>query len=173
MKIKKQKFGGTAVFLAVCGTVCFLLYSSVLPFFVKDGSVLPDLMLCLCCGAASIYDEKTCCVFAIILGFAADLLVNQPFCFSPVIYLTAVLCVLRFGNLFKRRGTLNTAVCGVPALLLRETVLTLHTLGISESVKAADVITDSMLPSLAVNFAFAMVVTFCVRRLNAFFRIQK
>ncbi len=161
------------VLFAVFSIICFLLSSSVLPFFADSGNApVPELLLCLVCVMPIYLDRKVSCIFALILGFLTDLFINEPVSFSPVVFVAAVLIVMVTGRYFSRPGTLSVSVCALPALAIRMIVDTVCYIARFSDSELFSVIIGKTLPHLIVNFASAIVITFIVgffaKRFNIF-----
>ena len=154
------------VFLGVMSLVVFLLSSSVMPFIAGEKAFpAGDLMLCFACLVPAFVPVKSAVVFALVLGFLSDLFLNEPQCFSPIIFLVSVLLVSFFYRFFSRIGSLTMAVCALPCLAIRSIVDTFVIMASYKDSKAFDVLSAITLPSLAVNFALSIVTAFVLRKL--------
>ncbi len=162
----------TAFFIIV-SVVCFLLASSVIPFFTVFGTMpCPDLLLCLCCVLPRFCAFKKSCVYAVALGFLSDLFINTPHLLSPVIYLAAAVLIPYFYGHIKKTGTVSAAVCSLPILLLRAILGTVVVLVIRQEATLGTVLKNIAFPELIVNFAFVLILGFILRVLTKHFGIQ-
>lgn len=164
----------STVFFAVTGLVCFFAACSVFPFlpgFSRTNA--PDLLLCLCCVIPKYYDTKKSCVLALILGFLADLFINTPVLFSPVIYLASAVFTPYFYRYFNRIGTIVSAVCALPMLALHGLIGTAVVMYVRKTAVLGTVLTKVILPELIINFAFVLLVGFILKHLTRWFGIPK
>ncbi len=164
--------GRNVVFFAIVSLICFLLSSSVLPFLTYDkGLPTPDILLCLVCVISLYVDRKTACIFALVLGFLSDLFINEPVSFSPVIFVASLLVMTMLGKHFSRLGTLSASVCMLPVFVIRMIADTVCFLVRFEESELLEVLTKQTLPSVLVNFAAAIVLTFIIRFVSKRFSV--
>lgn len=160
----KKNTAGLYVFYAVFALILFLLMASVLPFLSSAKGFVPaDLLLCLVCAMSAFADRKSSCIFAVILGFMADLFIFEPTAFSPVVYLASALLVPMLHRYFSYLGSVVMAVCSVPACILRSCVDSAVTVALFRNVQYSEVFARIALPLFVVNFASAIVICFICR----------
>lgn len=155
------------IFLGIMSLIVFLLSSSVLPF-ISDGKVGPEgnLVLCFVCLIPAFVPMKSAAIFALVLGFLCDLFIYSPESFSPIVFLVGVFVVSYLYRFFSRTGTLVMAVCSLPCLALKMVLDTFAVMASHNDSGAFDVISKLTLPSLAINFAFAIAAAFILRLLT-------
>ena len=120
----KGEGAGKHIFLGVTALVCFLLASSVFPFLSSPDTAkpLPDIMLCFVCALPAFTDIKKASIYALALGFLADLFVNLPTAFSPVVFLCCMMLAYACQKYFSRVGTLVIAISTIPCSIVRKAV---------------------------------------------------
>lgn len=161
------------VFLIVSSVVLFLAASSVLPFlFGAKGMNTPDVLLCFVCTLPFFTDRKKGSIFAVALGFLADLFITPPVSLSPVVFLLCVLIVPLSARLFSRTGTLVIAICTLPCIILRAVTGIAMTLIVVDGANFAKAVSDYSLMSVVVNFACAICVAFVMRFVSKRLKIQ-
>lgn len=160
----KKNTVGLCVFFCIVSLVLFLVMASVLPFLGQaKGFPTADLLLCLVCAMSAFMDRKKACIFAVTLGFLADLFLFEPTAFSPVVYLLSALIVPVFHSYFTYLGSVVMAVCSVPACFIRSVLESVVTLTLFENVTASSVLSQITLPTFVVNFASSIVICFVCR----------
>lgn len=117
----KNEGMGKYIFLAAMALICFLLASSVLPFYSAPDSKLPtpDIMLCFVCALPAFADIKKSSIYALSLGLLADLFINPPTALSPIVFLCCMLLSHFCQRYFSRVGTLAIAISTIPCILLK------------------------------------------------------
>ena len=174
MKFKGTSDSKNIVFLVVFGILCFLISASVLPFAAEVGTMpCPDLLLCLCCVIPKFYEKKASCVFAVVLGFFSDLFINTPLLFSPVVYLLCAAFVPYFYGYFKKVGTVVSAVCALPLLILRQIVGTVIIMSVRKTAVLGTVVGKVIFPELMAEFAIVLVLSFVIKLVGGYFGVRK
>ena len=161
----KNDSNGLHIFLSVSALVCFLLASSVIPFFGDKSSSLPtaDILLCFVCTLCAFTDVKKALVYAVCLGFLSDLFVTPPTALSPVVFLVCVLLSRFAQGYFSRVGTLAVSVSTLLPGLLR-LLVTVSVTAINAGLPSAKHLFTSEFPmGIVINFACAIVLTFIMR----------
>lgn len=161
----KNDGAGKYVFLAIMAVVSFLLASSVLPFWSVSGKGLPvpDIMLCFVCSLPAFTDLKKGSIYALSLGFLADLFVNVPTALSPVVFLFCMLLSHFCQRCFSRVGTLAIAISTIPCVLAK-CLVSLVVAAITVGTKAAKGVLVSYFPmGLVTTFAVAIALAFVMR----------
>ena len=156
---------GLHIFLSVFALVCFLLASSVIPFFSGKNPQLPtaDILLCFVCALCAFTDVKKASVYALCLGFLADLFIFPPTALSPIVFLVCVLLSRFFQGYFSRVGTLAISISTLFCSLLRLFVSAAVT-AINAGVSASGHLLKYEFPmGIIIDFACAIVLTFIMR----------
>ncbi|MBR2021102.1 MAG: hypothetical protein IJ939_01570 [Clostridia bacterium] len=161
----KKEGAGKYVFLGITALVCFLVASSVLPFgaMSESGLALPDIMLCFVCALPAFTDLKKGSIYALSLGFLADLFINPPTDLSPIVFLGCMLLSNLCQKYFSRVGTLAIAISTIPCILLKcivSVIVTALTVG-GGAVKG---VFASYIPmGVVTSFAMAIALSFVMR----------
>ena len=171
IKSSAKEMKGIYILLSVMSFVFFVLSSSVIPFMSPVGKTSGDALFCFVCCIPAFVPRKSAVIYALILGFLADLFINAPTSFSPVIYLVSVVVAFYFYGFFSRVGSLVIAVCALPCLVIKGVVDTFSLMAQFEDSTASAVIGAKTFPSLVLNFAFAIVIAFILRTITKKFRI--
>lgn len=156
---------GMYIFLGVTALICFLLASSVIPFFAADNPRLPtaDILLCFVCTLCAFTDVKKAALFAVSTGFLADLFILSPTALSPVVFLACVLVSRFVQGYFSRVGTLAVAISTLPCSLIR-ILVSVSVTAINAGIPASKMLWTSRFPmGIIVDFAQAIVLTFLMR----------
>lgn len=160
-------------FLIIAAVVVFLAASSVLPFFSNvNGMRAPNILLCFVCTLPFFTDIKKTGIFAVVLGFLADLFITAPASLSPVVFLACVLIVPLTARLFSRTGTLMIAICTLPCILFRVVSEIAVSLIAVDGAGFAKAVGDYSFESVAVDFACAICVAFIMRVVSKRLKIQ-
>ncbi len=173
MKYKNQSTRGTSdiLFFAAVSAICFLLSSSVLPFLTTG--IKPDLLLCLCCLLPKFLPTKSCCIFAVTLGYLSDLFINPPYHLSPVLFLCAVIITPLFYSGFKRVGTVTASVCALVGLAFAGVVRAATGLLLDGTQGLYAIIVNTVFAELMVNFAFTLLTGYILKVLCSRFGVAK
>lgn len=158
------------IFLAVSSLIVFLLSASVMPFSMKPTA---DLMLCFVVVIPCFASKKAAYVTAVLLGFFADLFINAPTCFSPVVYLACTAIVPLFHRYFARMRFTTAAVCAIPSIALRALVGTVTLMASFKGATLSSVLSRVILPEMVINFAFTLVCAFVCIFVVEKFRINR
>ena len=153
------------IFLIITALVCFILASSVLPFMksAKSAYPVPDIMLCFVCALVSFTDIKKAGIYALSLGFLADLFVNPPSNLSPLVYLGCAVVAMLCQRHFSRVGTLAIAISVIPCSLIKQLVI-IAVSALTLDGRGAAVAALPLIPQgLIIDFACAIVTAFVMR----------
>ncbi len=153
------------IFLGISALAVFLLASSVLPFFKKGlTGYSPDVMLCFVCALPAFTDIKKGGIYALCLGFMADLFVTPPTNLSPIVFLCCMCLSFICQRYFSRVGSLAIAICTIPSVLLKCLVSVIVTAITVDGVNFWQAISKLQLMNIVFDFACAIVVS-CLMRL--------
>ena len=141
-----------------------------MPFAMKPAA---DLMLCFVVTVPCFAHKKASYVTAVLLGFFADLFINAPTCFSPVVYLACTAIVPLFHRYFVRIRPVTTAVCALPSIALRAIVGTVTLMTGFKGARLSSVLVCVILPEMLINFAFTLVCAFVCMFIVEKFRINR
>lgn len=161
----KKEGAGKYVFLGITALVCFLVASSVLPFGVlsKSGLALPDIMLCYVCALPAFTDVKKSSIYALSLGFLADLFVNPPTELSPIVFLGCMLVSYFCQRYFSRVGTLAIAISTLPCILLK-CIFSVIVAALTVGAGAVKGVFATYIPmGVVTTFAMAIALSFVMR----------
>lgn len=152
------------IFLVCAAVICFLLASSVLPFAAEGGRGEPcDIILCFVCTLPFFAGKRKAGIFALALGFAADLFINAPTAFSPVILLVCVFVVPAVARFFSGNGTLVMAICTLPCIIMKDVLGMAVSLFTAEGASISGVISHYRPFTVLADFACAICVAFIMR----------
>jgi hypothetical protein len=161
------------IFLIISAVVCFLAASSVLPFTAVKGSGAPcDILLCFVCAVPFFAGAKKAGIFALALGFAADLFIGMPTEFSPVIFLACIFIVPAVARLFSRAGTLVIAICTLPCIVMKDIFGMIVSLFTAEGADLSGVLSDYRPFTILVDFACAICLAFILRFISKRLHLQ-
>lgn len=173
IKSTKENNKKLYVFLIVSALAAFLAASSVLPFISgAKGMRAPDVLLCFVCTLPFFTDRKTAGIFAVSIGFLADLFITAPISLSPVIFLACVCVVPLTARLFSRTGTLMIAICTLPCIMMRTVFGIAMSLIFVDGASFAKAVGDYSLLSIVFDFACAICVAFIMRFVSKRLKIQ-
>lgn len=165
----KKDDKGLHIFLAVTAVICFLLASSVFPFLFDSGAKpVPDILLCFVCTLTAFTDIKKASIYALSLGFCADLFINPPTALSPVIFLICMCIATACRRYFSRTGTLVIAICTIPCSFIKYiiscvvSVLTVEGAGVMRA--ALSQIPLGLVSDLACAIALAFIMRFIAKK---------
>ena len=160
------------IFLIISAVVCFLAASSVLPFAMGTGREPCDIILCFVCALPFFTDTKKAGIFALALGFAADLFINSPVSFSPVVLLVCIFIVPAVAKLFSRCGTLVMAICTIPCIVMKDVFGMIVSLFTAEGASLPGILSDYRPFSILIDFACAICLGFLLRFIAKRLHIQ-
>lgn len=174
MAYNVNKDGGKLhIFLGISALVCFLASSSILPFFDKGApGGVPDAMLCFVCALPAFTDIKKGGIYALCLGFAADLFVTPPTSLSPFVFLLCMCLSYACLKHFSRVGSLAIAICTLPSFAVKSLVSAIITSFTVDGVNLWKAISNIPFMSFISNFACAIVVAFVMRLISKKMRIN-
>lgn len=160
----KKEDRGLYIFLGVSALIAFLFASSVLPFFGRGtAGFVPDVMLCFVCALPAFTDIKKGGIYALCLGFLADLFVTPPTSLSPFVFL-ACMCISHMClNHFSRVGSLAVAICTLPSVLFKSLVSVISTAITVDGVNLRQALLKLSLTDFLGDFACAIVVAYLLR----------
>lgn len=161
------------IFLGVSALVAFLLASSVLPFFKKElTGFVPDVMLCFVCALPAFTDIKKGGIYALCLGFLADLFVTPPSNLSPLVFLGCMCISSLCQKHFSRVGSLAIAICTLPPLFVKSVVSCIMTAITVDGVNFWEALSKLSITHFLGDFACAIVVSFLMRLVCRKLRIR-
>ena len=161
------------IFLIISAVICFLAASSVLPFAVGKGMGTPcDILLCFVCALPFFAGVKKAGIFALALGFAADLFIGTPTDFSPLVFLVCIFIVPAVARLFSRTGTLVIAICTLPCILMKDAFGMIVSLFATEGANLAGVLGDYRPFTILMDFACAICLAFVLRFVSKRLHLQ-
>jgi len=161
------------IFLGVSALTAFLLASSVLPFFRKGlTGYSPDVMLCFVCALPAFTDIKKGGIYALCLGFMADLFVTPPTNLSPLVFLGCMCLSYICQRYFSRVGSLVIAICTLPSVLAKCLVSSVVTAITVDGVNIWQALSKLQLMNIVFDFACAIVVSFLMRLVCKKLRIR-
>lgn len=153
------------IFLAVSSLVLFLVQGSVIPFIAGEKNMpYADLLLCFVCIMPCFADFKTSAVFAVCLGFLADLFVFYPTSLSPLVYLTGVCLVFWLYSYFTNISVVTAAVCSIPAFFVKsaaECVCSFFAGAGTQQLTA--MLYRSFVYASLINFAAVLIIAFVTK----------
>lgn len=172
--LKKRK---RELFFILFFFVAFFLATKQMPIFSLRGTkslgvtVKLDLLLCCTICLALLEGKRYAAPYALTAGFLFDVLVGNPYAFSPIVWFLCSYFAEKAAAPFSRKTPLSVLLVGAQVLAIKAVFSFLYLIAVSRDASVGQLFFLGVLPEYLVNTVGTALVFSIMRILAALFRV--
>lgn len=152
--------------------IAFILATETIPLFSLQSAknlgltIKLDLLLCCTICLALLEGKRYCAPYALTVGFLFDVLVGNPYSFSPIVYFLCSYFAEKAAAPFSRKTPLSVLLTAAQVLAIKAIFSFLYLIAVSRDVSVGKLFFMGILPEYLIN-AVGTALVFSVMRISA------
>lgn len=165
------------IFFIVFFLICFVLASRLMPLvaisFSKSSGLTAkaDILLGSVISLSLLRGKKYASYYALVSGFLFDVIVGNPYSFSPVVFFLCAYFAGLAASPFSHKTPLSVLLASAMLLWVRALFSFFYLIAVSGDSGAGDILLFGVLPEYIANILITTLVFSVMRILMAVFRI--